>query len=636
MREEIKKVLFVGVAEDKELFFQRAQVQGIVHFIDPHERGRTEVPEIVQHITQAIKILRTLPPTEQEENYSFLNADEIVSSILSLQSQHDRLQEELRLLNIEISRIHPFGNFSFADIAYIQDKGHCKIQFFCARPDLFAEEPMPEGLLYCNSEHNLDYYVSISKVPVTYEKMIEMKFDRSLGELKKRRASAQKELSDCHHQLLTFAQYNDYLHHALLEKLNLVHLHNVQGYVEAVMDGALFAVEGWIPANHIDQLPEMIGHLNVYTEEIAIEEGDVVPTFLENEGLPRLGQDLVNIYDTPSSTDKDPSAWVLAGFTLFFAFIINDAGYGLLYLALALFLQYRYPNMKKTAKRFVKLMTVLCLGCIVWGTLMTSFFGMEIGINNPLRKMSLVQWLVEKKVAYHIAHHDVTEQEWVKKYPELKGVTDPHTFVSFTAGPQKKHVVLDRISDNIMFELALFIGVIHLIISFIRYAKRKWYNIGWALFLVGAYLYLPAYLHVPSILNFVGGIDLVQGGVFGFQLMMIGIGLAWVLLIAKYGIAGAFEIMLLIQVFADTLSYLRLYALGLAGAIVASTANEVASSLPLFVAIFVMVIAHAINLLLATMSGVIHGLRLNFLEWYHYSFEGGGKKFSALRLLDRD
>jgi V/A-type H+-transporting ATPase subunit I len=44
-------------------------------------------------------------------------------------------------------------------------------------------------------------------------------------------------------------------------------------------------------------------------------------------------------------------------------------------------------------------------------------------------------------------------------------------------------------------------------------------------------------------------------------------------------------------------------------------------------------IAHFINLVLGTMGGVIHGLRLNFLEWYHYSFEGGGKKFQPLKLL---
>jgi len=99
---------------------------------------------------------------------------------------------------------------------------------------------------------------------------------------------------------------------------------------------------------------------------------------------------------------------------------------------------------------------------------------------------------------------------------------------------------------------------------------------------------------------------------------------------------GLLEIMNSIQVFADILSYLRLYALGLAGAIVAATINEMAAKMPVVIAFVVILMAHGINMILGIMSGVIHGLRLNFLEWYHYSFEGGGKAFKPLRLFGWD
>ncbi len=153
---------------------------------------------------------------------------------------------------------------------------------------------------------------------------------------------------------------------------------------------------------------------------------------------------------------------------------------------------------------------------------------------------------------------------------------------------------------------------------------------------LSSYLYFPFYLQVPSLLNFVGGVDLAQGGAVGFQMMFIGIGIAWVLSIIKHGWVGLFEVVTLIQVFADTLSYLRLYALGLAGAIVASTINEIASGLPLILGILLILCYHFVNVVLSIMSGIIHGLRLNFLEWYHYSFEGGGKQFQPLRLLKKD
>ena len=491
-------------------------------------------------------------------------------------------------------------------------------------------------MLYVASEHGLDFYVAVNDHPVSYERMIEMKFDRSLNALKKREKEAKAEYQQMEHQLKGYAKYNEYLHHALIEKLNFYNLYNTQTYVQEALGGSLFAIEGWVPTNKVHELKDVVGDLDIYDEEIAIEPTDAVPTYLENQGLSRLGEDLVHIYDTPSATDKDPSLWVLYCFALFFAFIMADAGYGLVFLAMALFFRFKYPHLKGAAKRFLNLFTVLSVGCIIWGTLISSFFGIEMGATNPLRKFSLVQWMAEKKVAYYMAHDDAALKDWIAKYPELATVKNPHEFISFMPPGEHKHVILNKMTDNILFELALFIGVVHLILSMCRYVRRNWHNIGWVLFLIGAYLYFPYYLKTPSLLNYIGGIDLARGGEIGLELMLVGIGVAWLLAIIRHGWVGVFEVMVLIQVFADTLSYLRLYALGLAGAIVATTINEIASGLPLVIAVLLILVSHFINIILSTMSGVIHGLRLNYLEWYHYSFEGGGKQFQPLKLLKRD
>jgi V/A-type H+-transporting ATPase subunit I len=97
--------------------------------------------------------------------------------------------------------------------------------------------------------------------------------------------------------------------------------------------------------------------------------------------------------------------------------------------------------------------------------------------------------------------------------------------------------------------------------------------------------------------------------------------------------AGAAEILTAIQVFADALSYLRLYALGMASMIMAVTFNQLGEMVGLTLGIFIIIIGHAVNIAVGLMGGVIHGLRLNFLEWYHYSFEGGGKAFNPLKII---
>ncbi len=91
--------------------------------------------------------------------------------------------------------------------------------------------------------------------------------------------------------------------------------------------------------------------------------------------------------------------------------------------------------------------------------------------------------------------------------------------------------------------------------------------------------------------------------------------------------------MRLIEVFADVLSYLRLYALALAGSIVANTFNGFGMKMNIFFGVIVIIAGHTLNLSLSIMGGVIHGLRLNFIEWYHYSFDGGGKRHRPLALL---
>lgn len=638
MRKEVKKFLFIGPAKDKELFFKKAQEIGIVHFINPHPKSSKDIPEDVQNVIIAIKILRGLPTVDQEENFKNLDADEIINRIIRLQRESEQLQENIRVLSLEIARIHALGRFSLQDIAYVEREGRRKIQFFTARPSAFQEEPVPDSLLHVASEQGMDYYMAINERPASYDKMIEIKVEHSLDDLNKRLKEAEHQLHTVDHELKKYAEYNDFLHHTLIDKLNYYHLYDAQTYVQGALGGSLFAVEGWVPANKVDILEKLTDQLHVYSEEIAIEPEDVIPTYLENKGFSRLGEDLVHVYDTPSPNDTDPSKWVLYSFALFFAFIIGDAGYGLVYLGIALFLRYKFPNVKGAGKRFIDLFTVLSVGCIIWGTLMTSFFGMEIDYNNPLRKVSLAQWLAKKRIAYGIEHQTSGYKEWVQKYPALANEKNPNKFLEFVppADPSQGNVILNKLVDNTLFELALFIGVIHLTLSLLRYCLRTWANIGWAIFLIGGYLYFSASLDIPTFMNTVFGINMEAGGKFGFALIWVGIGSAVILSIVQNGWTGIFEPMNLVQLFADSLSYLRLYALALAGAIVASTVNGIAAGIPTFFAILLLLGSHLINIVLGTMSGVIHGLRLNYLEWYRWSFEGGGKEFKPLKLLKKE
>lgn len=638
MRVDLAKFLMVGAEEDHRFFFEEAQKKAIIHFIDPNPSGVKEYPPEIHDIVSAIKILRGLPPMEQDETREYILADGLVNKILQLHQELQKLAEAERVTNLEIARVEAFGDFSHEDIAYIEREGHRVIQFFVAKSGTAEREDLPEELIFLNSDHGLEYFMAINKEPVQYEGFSEMRIDHTVSELKNHLASIIKDAHDIDHRLKDYAKYNDFLHHALVFKLNTYHLRSAENYSSKPLDGYLFAVTGWVPVDKVKELMKLAEKTDVYVEQVAVESGETIPTYLENEGYDRIGEDLVGIYDTPSHTDKDPSFWVLTCFATFFAMIVGDAAYGLIFLLIALYIRYKFTNLKGLGYRVWQLTLILGFACIVWGALTASYFGVQLDIKNPLRKISLIHWLVEKKAEYHFSHRDDVYDAFVKEFPNLKNAKTPEEFLQNATVVKEgkvEHPMYFKFYDNILFEIALMVGVIHIIISLLRYIDRNWSAIGWVIFIIGAYLYVPHYLNVTSIIHFAFGIpkSVAEDGLY---LVVGGISLAFILGLIQHRLKGLLEPMTVIQIFADAMSYLRIYALALAGAMVSATINDFAGASIFVVGALLFIIGHITNIALSIMGGVIHGLRLNFLEWYHYSFEGGGKKFNPLRFLDKD
>ncbi|MFA6914961.1 MAG: V-type ATPase 116kDa subunit family protein [Parachlamydiales bacterium] len=637
MRKDVNKMLFVGSIQQKEVFFKSAQDLGIVHFIDMSGVGTHDIPEDLEHLTRALKIMRSLPVIEQEDTENYQLVDSIVNEFLELHERIEKQAESLRILKLERARVEPLGFFSKEDIQYVEKEGDTKVFFYWAKHGTVREQALPQQVIYINSDHGIDYYMGISKEPLFVAPLVEMAVDNSLEDLDTKIHETEKALAKDDEKLKSFQKYSTFLHHALIQKLNRYNLLNTQEFVEMAMDDEVFAIEGWVPEDKVDQLEKLSKESDVYYEQIARESTDVVPTYLENEGVARVGEDLINIFDVPSSKDKDPSLWVLCFFALFFAMIIADAGYGLIFLGVVLFLRFKYKKMSGLGHRIWLLIGILAGTCIVWGTLSNSFFGIPLPPDSPWMKVSVINWLERNKTDYHWEHKDAVYQEWVKKYPQIATMTDP-TEIAMTAAEKKpnghmSYELYHKFTDNILMELAIFIGMVHIIISMLRYIKRKPSNFGWILFIIGCYFYIPKYLGATTLMQFLFGFNVDTMATDGIYLMIIGFSLVLGISIFRHKIFGLLESLEVIQVFSDVLSYLRLYALGMAGVIMSETVNDGALAIGGIIGIIIMIIGHTFNIVLSIMGGVIHGLRLNFLEWYHYSFEGGGKAFKPLEKM---
>ena len=273
---------------------------------------------------------------------------------------------------------------------------------------------------------------------------------------------------------------------------------------------------------------------------------------------------------------------------------------------------------------------------MIWGVLTCSYFGLRISPESFLSQISPLHYLAEQKALYHFQQHDSVYEHWVTTYPQLKTITDGRALLESAASVAKQgntYKMLEEFSGNIILEITLLIGLIHISLSFLRVLRKNVAGLGWIAFMVGGYLYFPGMLQSTSLVNFMGWVDKGLAAAIGLELIYVGLTFAVFAAVIQRGLKGFGEISSIIQIFVDVLSYLRLYALSLAGAIMASTFNQEGGTLGLVFGALAILLGHCINITVGFMGGIIHGLRLNFLEWYHHCFDGGGKLFKPLKKL---
>ena len=354
---------------------------------------------------------------------------------------------------------------------------------------------------------------------------------------------------------------------------------------------SLFLVQGWVAEADVFQVTALAeGHgLAVLLEDP--EPTDRPPTLLDNPEQLAAGEDLVGFYQMPAYGSWDPSQVLFFSFAAFFAMILADAGYAAV-LGLLLAAYWRRLDQSPIGRRLRILGSVLVGVALGYGVLVGSYFGVAPPPESLLARFRL----------------------------------------------------LDVNDFDTMMKLSVAIGVLHLVLANLQQAALKrgrstaWAHVGWIGVMLGGFaLWLGGAEGASHWLGIAGRwmLGLGLGAVFVFSserpVRDARSALLWVL-------DGLQSLSNVTKIFGDVLSYLRLFALGLASASLALTFNDlarqVAAEVPglgLLFAILILLVGHVLNLLLSVMSGVVHGLRLNFIEFYNWALLGEGYPFRPFR-----
>ena len=333
-----------------------------------------------------------------------------------------------------------------------------------------------------------------------------------------------------------------------------------------------------------------------------VQQGDEnVPTKIRYNKLTALIKPVFDILGTvPGYAEYDISFWFLAFFTLFFAMIIGDAGYGLLFLIGTVAVHIKSKHVTNVTLLFY----LLSGATVVWGALTGTWFGLEGAMNIPLLKSLVIPSFAN--------------------YPEYFGLSATTT-------------------QNSVMKFCFSIGVIQLALACVMNIKRKisrhnlsWLSdLGWLLSISALYL-MVLYLVIGQNIQ-LGIVGAVVG--LGFLLVVLfggmepgktfGQGL-------KAGLGNTFTAFLdTISAFGNVMSYIRLFAVGMASLAIAQSFNNMASGFHgalVIVGSIIMIIGHVLNIVMGFLSVVVHGVRLNLLEFSgQLGMEWSGTAYNPFR-----
>lgn len=585
----LQELVLVGDADRKQDIMEGLQALGVVHLVPLADGPKGTGPDPADDYRDALLHLVNAPrKRRQQRPQEVISRQDLIATILQNKYARDDIIDRIELIRQKQRALAPWGNFELSDLG---DIGGNRFWFYLVPPSRQAQlEEVTLPWKIVDSDPRFHYLVVVSPVEPGQE---QVPFKRthtgifSLSELAQQREAALVELEDRDAERESLTRWIMPLTEARDQSLDGRDLRVARN--EALDAQGCFVLKGWIPEPALPALEGWSETLPVAWQLREPGEEDHPPTLLQNTDLMGGGEEAVAFFQLPGYHAWDPSSVIFFSFALFFSMILADGGYALLLGGILLLWWRRLSVPGSTGIRIRNLWAALTTASFGYGALVGSWFGVTPGPGSLLASVHL----------------------------------------------------LDMNDFQGMMRLSLGAGVLHLVVANGMVAWTQKHSavalasVGWMLGIGSAFLLWLDYMGPRGI----EGSHWTAGVGLGLLLILLFSGRRRIRTVkdgalqlfdgikALYGVSRAFG---------DVLSYMRLFALGLSSASLAVTFNSLAVSARdsmdvggFMVFALILLLGHTLNFALALMSGVIHGLRLNLLEFYNWGVQGEGYPFKA-------
>lgn len=518
----------------------------------------------------------------------------LLDKIEELQEKRAQLIAARQSLEKDIAYMEIWGEFSYQNINRLKRAGY-EVTFFTCPTSKY--EPVwgeQYNAFLINNYQSVTCFVTVTKEGTPIDIDAERPKMPSLGldKLRKKYVQRLEDIKNLDEELKRRA-IDDYrtlqeFDRHLLDEFNLA---NALIQTDKQAGDKLMLLEGWVPEDKAPALEKELEKQGYFFQQLEIEDGDKVPIKLKNNKFTRLYEPITKMFSLPNYAELDPTPFFAPFFMLFFGMCFGDGGYGLLVIIACAIAK---RKVKDDFKPYLTLFQYLGLAALIVGTLTGSFFGVSLA--------------------------DIPALSKVKNY-----------FLN---------------SDNLM-TLSIIIGLVQIIFGkavaayktkLQKGVKHSIAPFAWVFVIISlacAFGLPMLNVHLPAavitLFYVIAGLGLIVAYVYNTPgkniFLNFGTGL-WNTYNMASGLLG------------DTLSYIRLFAIGLTGAILGGVFNTLAITMTdglnivfrVICMLLILLVGHSINIALCTISSLVHPLRLIFVEYYkNAEFEGGGKAYEPFR-----
>ncbi|KAA6348176.1 V/A-type H+/Na+-transporting ATPase subunit I [termite gut metagenome] len=597
MISKMKKLTFLVYHKEYEAFLNDIRNLGVVHIAEK-QRGTPDNAKLQDSIrlssrlTATLKLLQGLKAETKngEENETAARGLHTLDEADVLLSEKNKLTQQLQTYTKDRKALEPWGNFEPENIQKLYREGLNVSFYTCSESGYKEEWEKKYHATVINHLSSKVYFIILTKLSEAVELEVErIKLPAySLSQVTGWCEDTEKAMKAADQKLAELAAKDiPSLQAALKELHNDIEFSKVWLNTEHTTGDKLMLLQGWTPVSKEPEITAYLHTQNVYYEIANPTPEDNVPIQFNNKGFFSWFEPVCKLYMLPKYSELDLTPFFAPFFMLFFGLCLGDLGYALFMLLGVTVYRITAKNIGATMKPILSLVQVLMVSTFFCGFLTGTCFGFNLyDIDIPL-------------------------------FQNLKNA-----------------LALD---NNQLFRLSLVLGGIQIIFGMMLKAVNRTIQlgfkyavgtIGWILLLISTIVSVL----VPTI-GLGGTVHLVSLGIAGLMIFLynspgknifvnIGLGL-WDTYNMVTGLLG------------DVLSYVRLFALGLSGGILASVFNSLAKGMspdniiagPIVMAL-IFLIGHSINMFMNVLGAMVHPMRLTFVEFFKNSgYEGGGKAY---------